>query len=70
MLQVEHSAILSTFINLSIFEWPFYTSFTVRYQLQAFTRVVMADTHVTRRTNFYWNCMVHLITMIVTGARL
>ena len=38
MLQGEHSAILSTFIKLpfvikifvlSIFEWPFYTSFTV-----------------------------------------
>ena len=38
MLQREHSAILSTFIKLpfviktfvlSIFEWPFYTGFTV-----------------------------------------
>ena len=38
MLQVEHSAILSTFIKLpividifvlSIFEWPFYTGITV-----------------------------------------
>ena len=38
MLQVEHSAILSTFIKLSIvikifvssiFEWPFYTGVTV-----------------------------------------
>ena len=38
MLQEEHSAILSTFINLPfvikicvlpIFEWPFYTGFTV-----------------------------------------
>ena len=38
MLQVEHSAILSTFIKLpivikifvlSIFEWPFYAGFTV-----------------------------------------
>ena len=38
MLQREHSAILSTFVKLpvvikifvlSIFEWPFYTSFTV-----------------------------------------
>ena len=38
MLQVEHSAILSTFIKLptvikifvlSIFKWPFYTGFTV-----------------------------------------
>ena len=38
MRQVEHSAILSTFIKLpivikifvlSIFEWPFYTGFTV-----------------------------------------
>ena len=41
MLQGEHSAILSTYIKLpfvikicilSIFEWPFYTGFTV-YQL-------------------------------------
>ena len=40
MLQVEHSTILSTFIKLpivtrifilSIFEWPFYTGFTVLY---------------------------------------
>ena len=40
MLQGEHSAILSTFIQLpfvikifvlSIFEWPFYTGFTVQY---------------------------------------
>ena len=38
MLQMEHSAILSTFIKLpfvikifvlSIFEWPFYSGFTV-----------------------------------------
>ena len=42
MLQVEHSAILSTFIKLpfvikifilSIFEWPFYTGFTVLIRL-------------------------------------
>ena len=40
MLQGEHSAILSTFIKLpfvikvfvlSIFEWPFYTGFTVLF---------------------------------------
>ena len=40
MLQREHSAILSTFIKLpfvikifvlSIFDWPFYTGFTVHY---------------------------------------
>ena len=40
MLQGEHSAILSTFIKLSfvikifvlsIFEWPFYTGFTIDY---------------------------------------
>ena len=40
MLQMEHSAILSTFIKqpfiikifvLSIFDWPFYTGFTVYY---------------------------------------
>ena len=43
MLQGEHSAILSTFIKLpfvikifvlSIFEWPFYTGFTVLKQKQ------------------------------------
>ena len=43
MLQVEHSAILSTFIKLpiiikiyvlSIFEWQFYTGFTVQWQSQ------------------------------------
>ena len=42
MLQGEHSAILSTFIKLpfvikifvlSIFEWPFYTCFTVHFLL-------------------------------------
>ena len=43
MLQVEHSATLSTFIKLpivieifvlSIFEWPFYTGFTVSFVLE------------------------------------
>ena len=43
MLQEEHSAILSTFIKLpfvikifilSIFEWPFYTGFTVALSFQ------------------------------------
>ena len=43
MLQAEHSAILSTFIKLpfiikifvlSIFEWPFYTGFTVYFKCQ------------------------------------
>ena len=49
----EHSAILSTFIKipfvikifvLSIFEWPFYTSFVVFYdhQLRAVTTVIHA----------------------------
>ena len=45
MLQREHSAILSTFIKLpivikifvlSIFEWPFYTDFTVCFNLKIF----------------------------------
>ena len=45
MLQGEHSAILSTFIKLpfvikifvlSIFEWPFYTGFTVEIFSQYF----------------------------------
>ena len=45
MLQGEHSAILSTFIKLtfgikmlfvlSIFEWPFYTVFTVHISLES-----------------------------------
>ena len=43
MLQGEHSAILSTFIKLpfvikifvlSIFEWPFYTCFTVVIEME------------------------------------
>ena len=38
MLQEEHSAILSIFIKLpfvlSIFEWPFFTGFTVYYSIQ------------------------------------
>ena len=42
MLPLEHSAILSTFIKLpivikifvlSIFEWPFYTGFTVVFEI-------------------------------------
>ena len=45
MLQGEHSAILLTFIKLpfvikifvmSIFEWPFYTGFTVRFETNFF----------------------------------
>ena len=45
MLQGEHSAILSTFIKLpvvikifvlSIFEWPFYTGFTVNFYYQIY----------------------------------
>ena len=45
MLQVEHSAILLTFIKLpfvikifvlSIFEWPFYTGFTVLFDFHSF----------------------------------
>ena len=46
MLQGEHSAILSTFIKLplvilmiyvlSIFEWPFYTGFTVTCLMSVF----------------------------------
>ena len=44
MLKEEHSAILSTFIKLHfvienfvlfIFEWPFYTGFTVVYKIYA-----------------------------------
>ena len=45
MLQGEHSAIHSTFIKLpfvikifalSIFEWPFYTGFTVEYNFDCY----------------------------------
>ena len=45
MLQGEHSALLLTFIKLpfvikifvlSIFEWPFYTGFTVSFNLPPF----------------------------------
>ena len=47
MLRGEHSAILLTFIKLpfiikifilSIFEWPFYTGFTVNYQSSHFVK--------------------------------
>ena len=50
MLQKEHSAILSTFIKLplvfmiivfSIFEWLFYTGFTVYYQLALVLSVML-----------------------------
>ena len=49
MLQGEHSAIFSTFIKLpfvirifvlSIFEWPFYTGFTVELNVSALTASV------------------------------
>ena len=51
MLQVEYSAIISTFIKLpivikifvlSIFEWPFYIGFTV-YQFLDMTEINSAD---------------------------
>ena len=51
MLQGEHSAILSTFIKLpfvikqifvlSIFEWPFYTGFTVPYFIHGRAHEIM-----------------------------
>ena len=53
MLQGEHSAILLTFIKLpfvikifvlSIFEWPFYTGFTVYSNAQQNTLSMEADT--------------------------
>ena len=52
MLQGEHSAILSTFIKLpfvikisvlSIFEWLFYTGFTVLKTLYIYCQVVLED---------------------------
>ena len=54
MLQGEHSAILLTFIKLpfvikifvlSIFEWPFYTGFTVFINENTFVRVLVG-THL------------------------
>ena len=61
MLQGEHSAILSTFIKLlfvikifvlSIFEWPFYTGFTVFYLVTALQGLVMTK-DVTNRKRVY-----------------
>ena len=66
MLQVEHSAILSTFINLpfiikifvlSIFEWPFYTDFTVcsikDYQENMkYLKVYIVQVYCVRLANF------------------
>ena len=56
MLQGQHSAILSTFIKLpfvikllvlSIFEWPFYTGFTIVISiLHAFSILVLEATGV------------------------
>ena len=52
MLQGEHSAILSTFIKLqfvikiyvlSVFEWPFYTGFTVNTTRNKITRVIKQE---------------------------
>ena len=56
MLQREHSAILSTFIKLpvvtktfvlSIFEWPFYTGFTVSPNLFYILRPVIKGLYLT-----------------------
>ena len=83
MLQGEHSAILSTFINLpfviktfalSIFEWPFYTGFTV-YPYFVYVNSLsfceirsmcmltwsFADAHVIRY-NFIWVASILLWT--------
>ena len=55
MLQGEHSAILSTFIKLpfvfkilvlSIFEWPFYTGFTVLATALFVILVIIGDNFV------------------------
>ena len=58
MLQGEHSAILSTFIKLtyaikifvlSIFEWPFYTGFTVQsYFVYASSEDSVKSAHMRR----------------------
>ena len=66
MLQGEHSAILSTFIKLpfvidifvlSIFEWPFYTGFTVHAQLSVGAR------------GLTYGLSIHLLPYIVCTSR-
>ena len=64
MLQLEHSAILSTFIKLpfviqtfvlSIFEWPFYTGFTVCCLQQVSNKVIIFDIKYTASGVFTMN---------------
>ena len=64
MLHREHSAILSTFIKLpfvikifvlSIFEWPFYTGFTVVFNLTItnFATVSLQTANAKKREHGY-----------------
>ena len=66
MLQGEHSAILSTFIKLpfvikifvlSIFEWPFYTGFTVvpKYVRIKYIARLLSNGHMIFQTSIVIN---------------
>ena len=64
MLQGEHSAILLTFIKLpfdikifviSIFEWPFYKSFTVVRILKTYDMTRKATKIVEKDQQWYWS---------------
>ena len=66
MLQGEHSAILSTFIKLpfvikifvlSIFQWPFYTSFTVYLWKMGTTSILYANTYG-KNTRLFFEIML------------
>ena len=59
MLQVEHSAILSTLTKLpfvikifvlSVFEWPFYTGFTVFLLGSELLLIIYHINHITENT--------------------
>ena len=70
MLQGEHSAILSTFFKLpfvikifvlSIFEWPFYTGFTViSYCIGKQEKLSHGCTHIPRGGTLNFSCYVGL----------
>ena len=67
MLQGEHSAILPIFIRLpfvimifvlSIFEWPFYTGFTV----QAFTKLTEISDLMSFHHKLFWSILTTFLT--------
>ena len=78
MLQREHSAILSTFIKLrfvieifvlSIFEWPFYTGFTVQQTaLVCFIKHPEDDTELNMQTQVFiritQDCVSSMINLL------